>query len=74
MQEVYFGTVIFFYNKKGWGFIEWSKGDIKQKDMFFHYSDIQMEGFKYLKKEQKVSFSIGKNHHGDPKATNITII
>jgi CspA family cold shock protein len=68
-QETFTGTVIFF--NKSYGFI--SQGDNKP-DLFAHYSDIAMEGFKSLKKGQKVSYQIGLNIKGQEKATNIIII
>ncbi|MCZ2224556.1 MAG: cold shock domain-containing protein [Chitinophagales bacterium] len=65
------GKVIFFDAKKGYGFIEWFLDNKKQKDMFCHYSDIQVDGFKTLKKDQKVEFEVGQNVNGDPKAVKI---
>ncbi len=71
-DEKYFGEVIWF--KGGHGFIYWEKDGVKQKDMFVHYSDIVCEGFKILYKNQKVSFAIGKNNDGMPKAINVVVI
>jgi len=68
-SKIYIGTVLSF--KKKYGFIEWSKNGIKQKDMFCHYSDILMNGYKFLKSGQKVQFEIGTNHSGNPKAINV---
>lgn len=68
-QEIFVGTVIWF--DRGFGFIAREE---PQPDMFVHYSDIKMEGFKSLKKEQKVSFTLGVNHRGQPKATNVMIL
>ena len=68
---VYSGTVIWFDNKKGFGFVLWEKDGIAQKDLFAHYSDVACDGFKSLEKGQAVSFSIGTNKNGDPKAINI---
>jgi CspA family cold shock protein len=72
-KKVYQGIVIWF-NKLGIGFIDWSKDDIKQVDLFCHYSDLSMEGFKMLHKGQVVSFEIGTNHKGQPKATNVKVL
>jgi cold shock protein len=69
--KVYNGTCIWFSAKKGIGFILWSSDGVPQKDMFVHYSDISMEGYKAIKKDQKVSFSIGENKRGEPKAVNV---
>ena len=68
------GIVIWFDPRKGMGFIEWEIDGVKQKDMFVHFSDISCEGFKTLYKNQKVSFGLGVNVRGDPKATNVTIL
>jgi len=65
------GTIVYFNSKKGYGFISWELNGQKQKDMFVHYSDIQMEGFKILKVDQLVQFDLGKNIKGDPKAVNV---
>ena len=70
-MKVYSGLVIWFSAKKGIGFLSWEVDGVQQKDMFVHYSDIAMEGYKAVKKDQKVSFSIGENKHGQPKAINV---
>lgn len=72
-SQTFQGVVIFFDNKKGYGFIEYESNGVKQKDMFVHFSDIVSEGFKSLKKGDKVTFSVGLNNHGDPKACNVTL-
>lgn len=64
------GTVVFFNVKKGYGFISWGK----DKDMFVHYSDIVMDGFKVLQVNQKVKFELGFNVKGEPKATKVEVI
>lgn len=68
------GTVVYFNVKKGYGFISWFKNNQKQKDMFIHYSDINMNGFKVLSINQAVEFELGKNIKGDPKAINVKVI
>ncbi len=70
----YTGEVLWFDPKRGYGFIGWDKDGVKQKDLFVHFSDIVCEGFKTLHKGQKVSFGLGVNKHGDPKATEVTVI
>lgn len=72
MKEI--GIVDWFNNERGFGFINWSKDGIKQKDMFIHFSDILMNNFKTLKKDQKVMFSVGKNNFGEPKATEVEVV
>lgn len=73
-NERYFGEVLWFDSKRGYGFIAWEKDGVKQKDMFVHFSDVTCEGFKTLYKSQKVSFGLGTNKHGDPKATNVEVL
>jgi cold shock protein len=73
-QVVYYGEVIWFCPKKGYGFLAWDIENVKQKDIFIHFSDIISEGFKTLYKSQRVSFSIGVNRHGAPKAVNVTVL
>lgn len=72
MDNKFVGEVLWFDPKRGYGFIAWEKDGVKQKDLFAHFSDIACEGFKTLHKGQKVSFGLGTNKHGDPKATEIT--
>ena len=61
------GTVKWFDNKKGYGFISPSNGD---KDLFVHMSGIMMEGYKTLSDNQKVSYQLGTSDRG-PVATNV---
>lgn len=70
--KVFEGTVIFF--KKNYGFIEWQIDTVKQTDLFVHFSDIAIEGYKTLKGGQKVSFEIGKNKNDKPKAINVKVL
>ena len=72
-QEVFQGIVIWF-NKVGIGFIAWEKDGIKQKDMFVHYSDLDQSGFRTLHKDSRVSFEIGINHKGQPKAICVKVL
>ena len=59
------GTVKWFNESKGYGFIE-SDG----KDLFVHFSEIQGEGFKTLKEGQAVEFEEGMGQKG-PQATKV---
>lgn len=68
----YFGVVIWF--KGNLGFLEWLKDGVKQKDMFVYYADIDAEGFRMLRKGQQVSFQIGTNHSGLPKAIHVKVL
>ena len=66
-DEVKQGTVKWFNNTKGFGFIEPSEGG---KDLFVHMSEIQMEGFKTLKDGESVEYKEGVGGKG-PCATNV---
>ena len=67
MSEVLKGTVKWFNNVKGYGFIEPSDGG---KDLFVHMSEIQMEGYKTLKDGQNVEYEIAESDRG-PAAKNV---
>lgn len=74
-DKLYYGEVIWFQPSTGFGFISWSDdAGIAQKDMFVHFSNVVCEGFKTLFKGQKVSFNIGENKHGAPKAINVQVL
>ena len=60
------GTVKWFNDDKGFGFIE-REG---QPDVFVHHSAIQMEGFKTLKEGQKVTMEVSQGQKG-PQAENV---
>ena len=60
------GTVKWFNESKGYGFITAEEG----KDVFVHYSAIQGEGFKTLNEGQKVSFDVISGEKG-PQAANV---
>ena len=61
------GTVKWFNNSKGFGFITPDGGG---EDLFAHFSSIEMDGYKTLKEEQRVSFEIVDGHKGK-QAANI---
>jgi CspA family cold shock protein len=54
------GTVKWFNDRKGFGFISRESGD----DVFVHHSGIEMEGFKTLAEEQQVEFSVEQGEKG----------
>ena len=60
------GTVKWFNESKGYGFIEQESGE----DVFVHFSAISGDGFKTLKEGQKVQFDVTKGAKG-PQAANV---
>lgn len=54
------GKVIRFNKNKGFGFI---KGE-DEKDVFFHYSVLQMEGFKDIEPESEVEYEVVETERG----------
>ncbi len=73
-MDKFVGDVIWFDAKAGYGFIAYEIDGVKQTDIFAHFSNIICEGFKTIKKDQRVSFGIGQNNKGQPKAVEITVI
>ncbi len=63
------GTVKWFNESKGFGFIARNDGDA---DVFVHYSAIQAGGFKTLTEGQSVSFDVVKGAKG-PAAENVKL-
>jgi len=63
------GTVKWFNEKKGYGFIEQEDGP----DVFVHHSGINGSGFKSLREGDKVTFDIEKGPKG-PSAVNVTAV
>ncbi len=60
------GTVKWFSNQKGYGFITPEEGN----DVFVHHAEIQGEGYKSLEEGQKVEFEIAQGPKGD-QAKNV---
>jgi CspA family cold shock protein len=60
------GTVKFFNNEKGYGFIKREDGD----DVFVHFSNIQGTGYKSLEEGQQVEFDVAPGRKGD-EAQNV---
>jgi CspA family cold shock protein len=61
------GTVKWFNDEKGYGFIEQEGG----KDVFVHHSAISGDGFKSLQEGQKVTMTVTEGQKG-PQAENVT--
>jgi len=60
------GTVKWFNNQKGFGFISDEDGN----DVFVHYTGLAMDGFKSLEEGQEVEFEVVNGAKG-PQATNV---
>jgi len=60
------GTVKWFNNSKGYGFIQQDNGD----ELFVHFSGIKGQGFRTLREGQSVEFDIEQDAKG-PRAVNV---
>ncbi|MGB5583392.1 MAG: cold-shock protein [Gammaproteobacteria bacterium] len=69
MSNTVTGTVKFFNDTKGFGFIEQESGP----DVFVHFSAINSDGFKTLSEGQKVEFTVTQGPKG-PQAENIVTV
>ncbi len=66
MSQQVSGTVKWFNDKKGFGFIAQDNGG----EVFVHHSAIQIDGFKTLREGQRVTFEITQSPKG-PQAANV---
>ena len=62
------GTVKWFSNEKGYGFISQDNGN----DVFVHFSAVQSEGYKSLEEGQAVEFDVTNGPKGE-QASNVRI-
>jgi cold shock protein len=60
------GTVKWFNNKKGYGFIN----EVNGRDIFVHFSSIVMDGYKTLNEGDQVDFEVEESNRG-PEARNV---
>ena len=63
------GTVKWFNDRKGFGFIEQESGS----DVFVHHSAINADGFKSISEGDQVTFEVEQGQKG-PAAVNVTVI
>jgi len=61
------GTVKWFNNRKGFGFIQQEDGP----DLFVHFSSINADGYKTLNEGEEVTFEVEEGERG-PKAVNVS--
>jgi len=61
------GKVKWFNPDKGYGFIEQEDGE----DLFVHFSEIQIDGFKTLEEGAAVEFDITQGRNGKDQASNV---
>ena len=61
------GTVKWFNNQKGYGFITPEDGS---KDLFVHHTSIKVDGYRTLSENQQVEFDVIQSDKG-PSATNV---
>ena len=61
------GTVKWFNPEKGYGFISQNDGE----DLFVHFSEIKMSGFKTLNEGDAVTFVVTEGQNGKLQASNV---
>lgn len=69
MSETLKGTVKWFNEAKGYGFLSQPEGE----DIFVHYTAIQGNGFRTLKEGQEVEFTVDRGPKG-LQASNVTVL
>ena len=68
MEELKQGTVKWFSQEKGYGFITPDEGG---DDLFVHYTSIEGSGFRGLEEGERVSYDVGQGRKG-PQAQNVS--
>ena len=68
-MQVATGTVKWFNNEKGYGFIAREGGD----DVFVHFSNIQSSGYRTLEEGQRVEFDVAPGRKGE-EAQNVRVV
>jgi len=68
-DQVETGTVKWFNDEKGFGFIARESGD----DVFVHFTAINMEGRRSLQEGQSVTFTVENGQKG-PQASNVSVV
>jgi len=74
MTEKIQGSVKWFSNKKGYGFVTPNEGSTVTDDIFVHQSAIHSDGYRTLDENWQVEFEIGTDEDGKPKAENVTAV
>lgn len=64
------GKVKYFNDSKGWGFLSSEEND---SDIYVHYTQINMEGYKTLKEGQEVSYELTTTEKGN-HASNVNLL
>jgi CspA family cold shock protein len=70
MEDRKTGTVKWFSNEKGFGFIVPEEGG---EDLFVHFSEINGDGFRTLEENDRVEFTVGQTEKG-PNAQDVVVI
>ena len=68
------GTVKWFSNVKGYGFLNSDDADNPEEDIFAHYSEINMDGYRKLKTGQTVEFDLVTDGPKGLQALNIKAV
>jgi CspA family cold shock protein len=71
--ERHIGTVKFFSEQLGYGFIQTPMDSPIRQDIFVHHTSIVMDGYRTLEKDQQVEFEVGQEEKG-PIARKVVVI